>query len=451
MCAKRLSLSAAKPVVEMDNALPLSMEEARELIQPLTHYPRIALAVSGGPDSLALLHLAHQLRDGDALRPEIIVLTVDHGLRANSRDEAHVVGVLAAQLGFDHAILDWRPSEHPKAGLQQAAREARYGLMAEYCHAQNIPALVTAHQLEDQAETMLMRLARGSGLDGLAAIPERSHWAGLAILRPLLSVPKARLVATLRAAGIDWVEDPTNADTRYERARIRAAGEAMEALGLAPEALARSARRLARAREALDRTTENFLASHCVTSDAGYCTLNIEALLAAPEEIALRTLGSVIEVVGARNATLNLAKLESLLASIKQRPATSQTLGGCRLQLLERGLGVFREARRSSMPIVVLAPGGRTLWDNRFSVALAPDAPGPVTVKAVGEGLPKARRADFPWLASVPLQARVALPACWREGELLSIPRVLPNRGLGDAHGFSASFLGARWTGRNIA
>ncbi len=187
-----------------------------------------------------------------------------------------------------------------------------------------------------------------------------------------------------------------------------------------------------------------------MTSDAGYCTLDIEALLAAPEEIALRTLGSVIEVVGARNATLNLAKLESLLASIKQRPATSQTLGGCRLQLLEQGLGVFREARRS-MPIVALAPGGRALWDNRFSVALAPEAPGPVTVKALGDGLSRERRADFPWLASVPRQARVALPACWREGELLSIPRVLPNSGLGDAHGFSASFLGARWTGRNIA
>jgi hypothetical protein len=208
---------------------------------------------------------------------------------------------------------------------------------------------------------------------------------------------------------------------------------------------------LARAREALDRTTENFLASHCVTNDAGYCTLDIEALLAAPEEIALRTLGSVVEVVGARNATLNLAKLESLLAAIKRRPATSQTLGGCRLQLLEQGLGVFREARRSSMPIVALAPGGRALWDNRFSVALALHAPGPVTVKAVGEGLSKARRADFPWLASVPLQARVALPACWREGELLSVPMGLPNSGLEDAHGFSASFLNARWTGRNIA
>jgi tRNA(Ile)-lysidine synthase len=298
---------------------------------------------------------------------------------------------------------------------------------------------------------MVMRLARGSGLDGLAAIPEKSQWAGLVIVRPLLATPKARLVATLRAAGIDWVEDPTNRDTRYERARIRAAREAMDALGLAPEALARSARRLARAREALDRVTDDFLVSHCQTSDAGYCTLDIKALFGTPEEIALRALGSVIETVGARNTTLNLAKLESLLASVKERRATSQTLGGCRLQLLEQGLGIFREARRGSMPILSLAPGGRALWDNRFCVALAPEAPGPVLVKALGEGLSSEKRAEFPWLESLPRPARAVLPSCWREGELLSVPMGLLNSGLGDAHGFSASFLEAHWTGRNIA
>jgi tRNA(Ile)-lysidine synthase len=436
----------------MDSALPVSLEEAMALLQPLGGYPRVALAVSGGPDSLALLHLAHRLHAAGALRTEITVLTVDHGLRAASRDEAEMVRAVGAQLGFHHVILDWRPAEYPKAGLQDAARNARYRLMAEYCHAHHIPALVTAHQLEDQAETMLMRLARGSGLDGLAAIPEKSHWAGLAMLRPLLATPKARLVATLRAAGMDWVEDPTNCDTRYERARIRAARDAMAALGLTPEALARSARRVARARAALDRVTEEFLASHCLTSEAGYCTLDIGALLAAPEEIALRALGSVIEAVGARLATVRLAKLESLLAEIKERPSMPQTLGGCRLQLLELGLGVFREARRGTMPIVTLAPGDRALWDNRFDVALAPKAPGPVTVQALGERLSKTRRTAFPWLASLPSAARVALPACWRGGELLSVPMVVPLSGeFEDTHGFSALFLSAHRTGRNIA
>ena len=434
----------------MDSALPLSTKEVARLLAPLAPYPRLALAVSGGPDSLALLELMHRLQIAGA-RAEITVLTVDHGLRANSRDEAIMVSALAAQLGFDHAVLEWRASEHPRAGLQQAARNARYRLMAEYCHEHDLPALVTAHQLEDQAETMLMRLARGSGLDGLAAIPETSRWAGLVILRPLLSVPKARLMATLREAGIDWVEDPTNRDTRFERARIREAREAMEALGLTPEALARSARRLARAREALDRATEDFLARHCTTSGAGYCTLDVEALLEVPEEIALRALGSVVEVVGARPTTLRLAKLESLLAAIRERPATPRTLGGCRLQLLEGRLGIFREVRRSSMPIVSLAPGERALWDNRVSISLVSEAPCAVTVRALGVELSKERRADFPWLARLPRQARVALPACWREGELLFVPMVLPRGGCEGAHGFSATFLNAHWTGRNIA
>jgi tRNA(Ile)-lysidine synthase len=225
----------------------------------------------------------------------------------------------------------------------------------------------------------------------------------------------------------------------------------MDALGLTPEALARSARRLGRARKALDRAAEDFLAGHCRMSDAGYCTLDIEALFDAPEEIALRALGSVIETIGARNTTLSLAKLESLLAEVKQRPAISQTLGGCRLRLLEQDLGVFREARRGSMPILSLAPGGHALWDNRFRVALSPEAPCPVTVKALGQGVSRERRAAFPWLESVPLPARISLPTCWREEELLSVPMVLPITGLEDAHGFSASFLSAHWTGRNIA
>ena len=120
-----------------------------------------------------------------------------------------------------------------------------------------------------------------------------------------------------------------------------------------------------------------------------------------------------------------------------------QTLGGCRLQLFEQGLGVFREVRRGSMPTIALAPGARALWDNRFSVALAREAPGPVTVEALGEGLSKERRAAFSWLAGLPPQARIGLPGCWREGKLISVPRLPPLDNRHDAHGFSASFLHA--------
>jgi len=203
------------------NALPVTLSEAQELLAPLTRFPHVALAVSGGPDSLALMRLAARWRAELGLALKLSVLTVDHGLRASSREEAELVGRMASALGLPHAILTWEGKEPHSRSLQARARAARYDLMVAYCHEHDIPVLVTAHHLDDQAETFLMRLKRGSGLDGLAAIPERGAWAGITVLRPLLDVPKARLVATLDEAGIAFVSDPSNVDPRFERARVR--------------------------------------------------------------------------------------------------------------------------------------------------------------------------------------------------------------------------------------
>jgi len=213
--------SASISAAEMQ-ALPIALLEARTLLAPLRRFSRVALAVSGGPDSLALMQLAARLRAEFGV--SLTVLTVDHGLRESSGEEAAMVGRQAAALGLPHAILTWASGESRAASLQARARAARYDLMAAYCHAHDIQALVTAHHLDDQAETFLMRLKRGSGLDGLAAIPERGAWAGIAVLRPLLDVQKARLVATLREADVRFVCDPSNHDPRFERARVRDVG-----------------------------------------------------------------------------------------------------------------------------------------------------------------------------------------------------------------------------------
>ena len=220
MPAPSASISAA----EM-RALPITLLEARTLLAPLRRFPRVALAVSGGPDSLALMQLAARLRAEFGV--SLTVLTVDHGLRESSGEEAAMVGRQAAALGLPHAILTWASGESRAASLQARARAARYDLMAAYCHAHDIQVLVTAHHLDDQAETFLMRLKRGSGLDGLAAIPERGAWAGIAVLRPLLDVQKARLVATLREADVRFVCDPSNHDPRFERARVRGSRDAL--------------------------------------------------------------------------------------------------------------------------------------------------------------------------------------------------------------------------------
>lgn len=424
MSANWLQASERKLVVEM-SVLPLSEAEGGALLAPLSCFSHLALAVSGGPDSLALMQLAASWAARASVRPT--VLTVDHGLRPDAKNEAEAVAAMAAGLGLSHATLQWLPDAcaHAHAGgLQARARTARYDLLAAYCHAHDIEALVTAHHLDDQAETVLMRLKRGSGLDGLAAMSAESAWGGIAVLRPLLDVPKARLVATLATRGVSFATDPSNSDPRFERAQLRGDSAALRRLGLTPEALARSARRLRRAREALEHATDAFLAAHCETHSAGYCRLDAAALASQPEEIALRALGRVIAAVSGREEPLQLAKLEALAVSLAGAPGKARTLGACRLQPFAGGLGVFREVRtRLPLPVLSLDPGAQALWDNRFRVALDEAARGPVTVRALGEaGFIELRR-KLPWLATLPRLAGLTLPACWRGDSLMDLPR----------------------------
>ena len=207
---------------------------------------RIGIAVSGGPDSLALLLLAAQARPG-----RIKAATVDHLLRPESRAEAEVVAQICATLAVPHTILTARWTDPPIANLQASAREERYALLAEWAVEHHLAAVATAHHADDQAETLLMRLARGSGIAGLgAARPRRPLADGVALVRPLLGWRKAELAAEVAAAGLTPLDDPSNRDPRHDRARMRAwLGET----GWAdPERLAASASHLRNADEALD-------------------------------------------------------------------------------------------------------------------------------------------------------------------------------------------------------
>jgi tRNA(Ile)-lysidine synthase len=425
------------------NALPIAASEAQDLLAPLAGFSQLALAVSGGPDSVALMHLAARWRAGLARGPRLSVLTVDHGLRPESRQEAEFVARLAAMLGLTHAILTWREPDAKTGRIQERARVARYDLMTNHCHANAIPALVTAHTLDDQAETFLMRLKRGSGLDGLAAIPEQGEWSGIAVLRPLLDVPKARLVATLVADGIECVSDPSNLDRRFERGRMRASADALAALGLAPEAIALSARRLRRAREALDSAARDFLAAHNETSEAGYALVDAQALCSAPAEIALRVLSELIGLIGGGETPVQLAKLESLLAALQAHPRKTHTLGRCRIGPVKGRLGIFREMRGEGLPVALIRPGERALWDNRFRIELGAEEAGPILVRALGEsGMRELReRADLPsWL---PRLAGRALPACWRGEDLLGLPQLGSEPVMTLDRGCRAIFVGA--------
>ena len=236
-------------------AEPVSVQEARHLFAGWKRIPALVLAVSGGPDSVALLWLAARWRKSLKKGPDLLAVTVDHGLRAAAAHEARQVKRLAAALGIAHRTLTWRGTK-PKTGVPQAAREARYELLARAARSASAVAVVTAHTQDDQAETVLMRLSRGSGITGLAGMAVQAERHGVALLRPFLGIPKARLVATLDRAKVDYADDPTNHDPAYTRPRLRALMPVLASEGADARTFVRLAMRLSRADAALERMTD---------------------------------------------------------------------------------------------------------------------------------------------------------------------------------------------------
>ncbi len=295
----------------------------------------LVLAVSGGPDSTALLWLASRWRNSLKRAPRLVAVTVDHGLRRESESEARAVARLAKSLKVEHRTLRWRGIK-PGTGLPAAAREARYSLLADAARKIGATHVVTAHTRDDQAETLMMRLARGSGLSGLAAMARETPRGPITIARPLLDVPKARLIATLRRAGIAYADDPTNRDRSFTRPRFRELMPQLTAEGLDSRNLARLAQRLARANAALESVVSVMEHSIGRTSPAGLIEIDARAFATLPDEIALRLLGRAVTAIGYEGSA-ELAKLEELLASLRaaaeRRERIKQTLAGAMITL----------------------------------------------------------------------------------------------------------------------
>lgn len=327
---------------------PVGGREAAGLFSGLAAEARLLVAVSGGPDSVALLALlAEWAREPG--RPVLHAATVDHGLRAASGEEAEGVAALCDRLGVPHRILRWGGPK-PAAGLQERARAARYALLAEEAERLGGAVLVTAHTQDDQAETLLMRMARGSGPSGLAAMRERVRKGGITLVRPLLGVPKARLVATVQAQGLAFVTDPSNGDPRFERVRWRALMPGLADEGLSAERLALLARRIARLDEVAALRAKALLPELRLPAPAGAAPvlrLRFAALLAEPEEIALRVVALALEDVGCEGGTPRLERLEAcvaaLLGAAKGRARASRTLSGCVVSLGIDGILTLRQ------------------------------------------------------------------------------------------------------------
>ncbi len=390
---------------------------------------------------MALMHLVLQWREAAGrATPRLTMLTVDHGLRPEAADEARWVTEQARAHGLDAVSLRWETNDK-QSRIQADAREARYSLMAGYAHSHGLDALVTAHHLDDQAETLLMRLGRGSGVNGLAGIPKKGQWAGFAVLRPLLDVPKARLVATLKAADISWLEDPSNEDTRFERVRLRQAMAELERLGIGPEALAQSAARLRRASEALETVCDKFLVRHAELCDAGYGRIDRQAFLDAAEDISLRAVARMLQCVGGQVTPPRLAKLEAMVEAIRSGDQKPRTLGGCRVEWKLNDILVLREAGRDGLPGLILKPGESGLWDNRFHVSLEPNEKAPVEVRALGNAGYGEVRARLGSTATLPEHAVDGLVSFWRDEKVLCVPPMGYFEPTGNGHACNARFI----------
>jgi tRNA(Ile)-lysidine synthase len=308
---------------------PLSDAEADTLFAPLAREPALVLAVSGGPDSTALLWLVARWRKRLNRGPKLVAVTVDHGFRRESAREALAVKRLSAKLKVEHRTLRWRDTK-PKTGIQEAARNARYSLLADAARKAGAQQIVTAHTQDDQAETVLFRMMRGSGLSGLRGMSPLASLPGLtrqSIVRPFLSTPKSRLFATLAAANIPFATDPSNRDPRFTRPRLRELMPSLAAEGLTAERLVLLAERVTRAEIVLyDVLNEALMRlAPAPWAEEGPVTVNAAAFYKLNEEIRVRMLDRLISSTG-NEGPVELGKLEALCAAL-EGPLTDAVIG----------------------------------------------------------------------------------------------------------------------------
>ncbi|MGE5478535.1 MAG: tRNA lysidine(34) synthetase TilS [Bacteroidales bacterium] len=397
---------------------PLTPAEFAGLMAPLGPFetrPRVAVAVSGGADSLCLARLAHGW--AVASGGQAVALTVDHGLRPEAAAEAVQVGTWLRAQGMDHHVLRWDGAK-PAADIQAAARAARYALLEGWCAAHGILHLLLAHHQDDQAETLLLRLARGSGVDGLAAMAPVSETFSLRLLRPFLGVPRARLTATLAAQGQGWLEDPSNRNAAFARVRMRNLMPVLEGEGMAASRLAATARRLGRARAALEDSVAEAAAGHVEMHAAGYAVVAADAFRQLSEEVGLRLLARLVQAIGGASHPPREERVAALHARLSRDGACAATLAGCRLVPWRGRLLVCREAARMAPP-VALTPGAQAAWDGRFRVQVAEGAPAGLSLGALGTSgwtQVAAQSLGRPIL-SFPALVRATLPAVYdRQG-----------------------------------
>ncbi len=343
---------------------PVTLEQFSSTLQKLgldEAHPQIAVAVSGGGDSLALALLMQEWIKARAGR--MLALTVDHGLRPEAAAEALAVQALFGHHGIEHRILHWA-GEKPATHIQERARAARYKLLSTACHAEGISVLAVAHNREDQIETFWMRLAHGSGLDGLAAMARDHEYQGLHIIRPLLEFSREELRDTCHHYGVDWIEDPSNRQQKYLRPRLRAFEDLLAAEGLSPERLALTLQKLEEGRQALQSVAAAAFQDSTVIHEEGYITLTRPKWHSHPRDIRRRMLALALKKFSPDDYPPEHEAMEDLIQAMDRPAFSGRTLHGC--EIIPQKDGDFLICREAAAAEKDLPASAGLVWDRRF-------------------------------------------------------------------------------------
>ena len=369
---------------------------------------RIGVAVSGGGDSIAALHL--MARSAAHFGWTVEAVTVDHGLRPESAAEAEFVAQACARLDLRHDVLHWT-HEAIAGNLQDQARRARYALMVAWARGRGIADIMLGHTADDQAETFLMGLAREAGLDGLTGMRRRWQEAGVEFHRPFLQTTRADLRAYLLRNELGWKEDPSNENDKFTRVKARKVMKALQPMGITVEKLSGTILNLVTARQALIETVAE-TAGRISTERAGVVIFDRAVLRRAPQEVIRRLLIAALRwVSGAQYAPRAAAVVRLEIAVYRKRDAT---LWGCRMRVSDTDVRIVREPRAVASAI---SPPNQ-LWDNRWRLD-GPSDPG-LEVRALSaEGL----RACKDWRSTgISRDALLVSPAIWRGDTLVAAP-----------------------------
>ena len=409
-----------KKITELDTEFCKRMQEVSK--------SSIGLAVSGGGDSLALLIMASKW--ANLLKRDLKVVTVDHHLRPNSRDEADYVKITTNSLGHSHKILDWY-YEASSGNLQAAASDGRKKLISTWAKEQNIDIILLGHTANDQAETFLMRLARGSGVDGLAGMKTSKNFYGVEWFRPLLSFHRDDLRHYLRFQSIKWIEDPSNDDLKYTRVRARRVLKELETLGIKQRVFLETAQRMDKAKVVLNDAAKEAGKEFLTLRDWGDIEVDKKLFQVKRDETYLRLLAHIIKFISGNVYRTRFSELNQFVLALTETNFKARTIGGIIARSVDEKTLVLR--REPSVPgFIKKVPAKNFIWDGRWALSLAKNSLDDFEkIGPLGTfGLSQIKKSAP---STIPTESLISLPTLFRDEQVLASPFLNFGKGLGSS------------------